>query len=525
MQPPTRSTEALLQQAFSKHQSGELSEARSLYLDLLRTDPRHFDANHMLGLLEAQEEKLLASVNLLCRALALRPDHIPSHWHLGEAFIQMEFYGAAIACFRRARVLNPAYLEAWVREANLLEVLGLADEAIWAYMHALNLDPLDSGIQFSTGNTLKWACRFDEAIRHYRKSLSVSPGQFDGYVNLGNALKELNRLDPALAVHGYAARLQPSNPIPPFNQSLILLLQGQFASGWPRFETRWNVVLQSEKREFRQPRWTGRESLLGKTVFVYPEQGLGDTIQFCRYLPMLSAKGGRVIFEAPAELRGLLKTLPGAINLLQPGFPAPEFDFQIPLLSVPGALGTRLSTIPAKVPYLKVPSERMGYWKARLRQTGRPRIGLVWSGGTLFRNDRNRSLTLEMLRSLLELPFDYYSLQKVIREQDQETLSGAPNLSFHGDDLHDFSDTAALIDNMDLVCTVDTSLAHLAGALGKKVWILLPYAPDYRWLLDRKDSPWYPTARLFRQSESMIWPPVLAEVREALIEAFPEAVN
>jgi hypothetical protein len=324
-------------------------------------------------------------------------------------------------------------------------------------------------------------------------------------------------------VHGYAARLQPSNPIPPFNQSLILLLQGQFAHGWPRFETRWNVVLQSEKREFSRPRWTGRESLLGKTIFVYPEQGLGDTIQFCRYLPLLSAKGARVIFEAPNELRGLLKTLPGAINLLQPGFPVPEFDFQIPLLSIPGSFGTRLSTIPATVPYLKIPSERMGYWKTCLKEAGRPRIGLVWSGGTLFRNDRNRSLTLEMFRGLLELPFDFHSLQKVIREQDQETLSELPNLSLHGDELHDFSDTAALIANMDLVCTVDTSVAHLAGALGKRVWILLPFAPDYRWMLDRKDSPWYPTAVLFRQTESMKWSPVIDEVCAALVEAFPEA--
>jgi tetratricopeptide (TPR) repeat protein len=521
MRPQPRPIEELLQQAFLRHHAGALSEARNIYRELLRTDPLHFDANHMLGLLEAQDQQFSLSLKLLCRTLALRPDHIPSHWHLGEAFIQMEFYEAAIACFRRSRAVSPAYLEAWVREANLLEVLNLVDEAMWAYTHALLLDPLSAGVQFSAGNTLKRASRFDAAIDHYRKSLVIAPDQFDVYINLGNALKELNRLDGAVASHGYASRLKPTSPLPPFNQSLILLLQGRFAQGWPRFETRWDVVLQAEKREFRKPRWTGRESLLGRTIFVYPEQGLGDTIQFCRYLPVLSSKGARVIFEAPPELRDVLKTLPGAITLLQPGFPAPEFDFQIPLLSIPGALRTTLATIPAKTPYLKAPKETVGFWRARVNETERRRVGLVWSGGTVYRNDHNRSLSLSDMAPILNLPFEFHCLQKVLREGDLEELSNFSSLAFHGDNLHDFSDTAALIEAMDLVITVDTSVAHLAGALGKPVWILLPFAPDFRWLLDRKDSPWYPSARLFRQREIGQWSSVIEGAREALLESFP----
>ena len=521
MQASLRSSSDRLHDAFSRHQEGALEEARSLYLEILRDEPSHFDANHLLGLLEGQVNQLLASVHFLCRALSLRPDHVQSHWHLGEAFIQMEYYAAAIACFRRARHVDPTFKEAWVREANILEVAGVTEEAVNAYTEALALDPLNATVQFSMGNTLKGADRFQAAIRHYRRSLIVLPGQFDVYVNLGNALKETNQLDPACEAHGFAARLQPSNPLPPFNQSLILLLQGKYGAGWRRFEARWDVVLKDERRQIRKPRWTGRENLAGRTLFVYPEQGLGDTIQFCRYLPLLSAMGVRVIFEAPPELKALLKSLSGAITLIQPGFPAPAFDFHSPLLSLPGAMGTTLATIPSKIPYLRPPADRMGFWLARLKTSERPKIGLVWSGGTVFRNDRNRSISLTQLAPILSLPFEFHALQKVLREQDQEAIADFPQLTFHGEHLHDFGDTAALIEAMDLVLTVDTSVAHLAGALGKPVWILLPFAPDFRWLLDRTDSPWYPSARLFRQKENREWSSVLEEVRQALIQAHP----
>lgn len=520
MQVSVRSSSDRLHDAFSRHQAGALQEARALYLDLMREEPSNFDANHLLGLLEGQENHLSSSVSFLSRALVLLPNHVQSHWHMGEAFIQMECYAAAIACFRRARSVDPKFKEAWIREANILEVAGLTDEAFFVYTEVLALDPLNAKVHFSMGNTLKAVDRFKAAIYHYKRSLIVSPGQFDVYINLGNSLKERNQLPQACAALGYAARIQPKNPLPPFNQSLILLLQGKYAEGWQRFEARWDVVLKAEKRSLRKPRWSGRESLVGRTIFVYPEQGLGDTIQFCRYLPLLSAMGARVIFEAPHELRGVLKSLSGAITLIQPGFPAPEYDFQSPLLSLPAAMGTTLATVPSKTPYLVAPPETMGFWRARLRATGRPKIGLVWSGGTVFRNDRNRSLSLAQFGPILDLPFEFHALQKVLREQDQEALKALPQVTFHGEHLHDFSDTAALIKEMDLVCSVDTSVAHLAGALGKPVWILLPFAPDFRWLLEHRDSPWYPSARLFRQTERMEWASVLTEVEQALLEAY-----
>ena len=257
---------------------------------------------------------------------------------------------------------------------------------------------------------------------------------------------------------------------------------------------------------------------MGKAILLHSEQGFGDTIQFCRYVPLVAARGARVILEVERPLQELMTTLVGATQVISKGNPLPDFDFQCPLLSLPLAFGTRHETTPSVTPYLRAPVQALKSWQARLAPNARPRIGLVWSGKPTHKNDQNRSISLRSLIPLLDIEATFVSLQQDVRTDDATVLKDQSSILYFGEALKNFSDTAALISNLDLVISVDTSVAHLAGALAKPVWVLLPFVPDWRWLLDRNDSPWYPTARLFRQDDTRAWDKVIARVHAALYE-------
>ena len=275
------------------------------------------------------------------------------------------------------------------------------------------------------------------------------------------------------------------------------------------------------KAHFSQPLWLGSDEIAGKTVLLHGVHGFGDTIQFCRYLPRVVERGARVIFEVQEPLRELMGTLPGAARIVSRGAPLPDFDSHCPLLSLPLALGTQLATIPSQTPYLRASPQAVMDWNGRLGPRHRPRIGLAWSGRPEHNNDHNRSMRLDTLLSALAgLNATFVSLQRDVRAEDAPVLQGRSDILHFGKELKSYADTAALIANLDLVISVDTSVAHLAGALAKPVWILLPFMPDWRWLLDRDDSPWYPTARLFRQDETRRWDGVMARVRAALDDDF-----
>jgi hypothetical protein len=294
-------------------------------------------------------------------------------------------------------------------------------------------------------------------------------------------------------------------------------LTGDFERGWPKYEWRWRSrALALRKRNFLQPLWLGVDPIQGKTILLHGEQGLGDTIQFCRYAPLIAARGAQVILEVDESFRELVSGLAGVSRCVSKGDSLPEFDLHCPLLSLPLAFGTRLETVPATTPYLQAPARAVASWQARLAEKNRPRIGMVWSGDPRHKEDRNRSIDLRSLLPLLDVPATFVSLQRDVRAGDAQLLQERNEILHFGGDLKAFSDTAALISHLDLVITVDTSVAHLAGALHRPVWILLPFIPDWRWLLDRSDSPWYPTARLFRQAASRRWQGVVERVHDEL---------
>ena len=382
---------------------------------------------------------------------------------------------------------------------------------------ALEVEPRHVEVLCNRGAALRRLNRVDEALADYERALTADPRSAIALNNRGVALAALNRHDEAIASYDRALELNAGYANARFHRALSRLVTGDFARGWEDYESRWGgAETQGPPRRFAQPAWTGGQELRGKTVLLHAEQGLGDTIQFCRYAALIAARGARVVLEAHPSLKAWLATLAGVDAVLAFGDPLPAFDYHCALLSAPGAFATTLATIPAGVPYLAPPSGHVDRWHARLEAQARPRIGLAWSGSTTLVNDLNRTIALAALAPILAQDACFVSLQKEVRAADEPALRAHPALAHFGDELADFRDTAALVALMDVVVTVDTAVAHVAGAMGKPVWVLLPYSPDWRWLLGRDDSPWYPGARLFRQPAVGQWEPVLERVVRAL---------
>jgi tetratricopeptide (TPR) repeat protein len=318
------------------------------------------------------------------------------------------------------------------------------------------------------------------------------------YNSRGVALASLNKHEEAIASYEKALGIKPDYVEAHFNDGVSRLALGDLLAGWEKYEWRWKKKdFTSPKRAFRQPLWLGNEPLTGKTIFLHAEQGLGDAIQFVRYASLAAGKGARVLLGVAPSLAPLVEGLKSVAKVTTQPPPSEDFDLHCPLLSLPLAFGTTLNTIPADVPYLEAPPQRVSHWSKRLGPRKAPRVGLTWSGRAEHKNDHNRSIALTKLLPVVSQDLEFVSLQNEVRSEDQATLAESRRIRYFGDELLDFADTAALISLMDLVISVDTAAAHLAGALGKPVWVLLPFAPDWRWLLDREDSPWYPTARFF----------------------------
>jgi Tetratricopeptide repeat/Glycosyltransferase family 9 (heptosyltransferase) len=415
-------------------------------------------------------------------------------------------------------MVRPNYAEALSNRGMTLRELNRFEEALENYDRALIARPEFAKALSNRGNVLHELTRFDEALASFDRALRVDPEHAEALSNRGVTLHALKRFEEALLNFDRALQLRPSHADTHYNEALCRLLNGDFERGWEKAEWRWETEHTADKkRNFSQPLWLGSNDIAGKAILLHGEQGFGDMIQFCRYVPLVAERAGRVILEIPEPLHELMHTLSGAVRIISRVDPLPHFDMHCPLLSLPLAFRTELKTIPSACPYLHASAQTILRWDARLGQGTRPRIGLVWSGRPTHKNDRNRSVKLHTLLPLLEVDATFVSLQRDLRADDKATLENQKNVIHFGDELRDFSDTAALISNLDLVISVDTSVAHLAGALSKPVWILLPFIPDWRWLLDRDDSPWYPTARLFRQDHTRVWDDVVARVREAIV--------
>jgi Flp pilus assembly protein TadD, contains TPR repeats len=393
---------------------------------------------------------------------------------------------------------------------------GRWEECVAASTAALALHPDHPEALANRGAALRMLGQFEAALADYDRAIAVAPRSPEAHNNRGVALAALNRHGEAIEAYRRALQLNPEYARARFNMAISELVTGDFAHGWRDHEARWTgSEMHRGPRALPWRTWDGREELEEKRLLLYAEQGLGDTLQFARYATLAADRGARVILEVHPPLARLLGQIEGVETVVPLGQPLPDFDLHCALMSLPLAFRTTLQDIPANIPYIRAPEDAAARWRDRLRDTPSPRIGLAWSGSATLRNDANRSIALERLAPLAATGATLVAVQTDIREPDRAALARLGIRTFN-EEIRDFGDTAALVDALDLVITVDTAAAHLAGAMGKPVWILLPFSPDWRWLLDRDDSPWYPTARLFRQPRIGDWDTVVANVAAAL---------
>ena len=492
---------------------GRYAEAVLSYRCALVLSPAYLKAQNNQGNAWKNQQLLdLAEANY-CRALTIDPQLAELHNNLGNVRQKLGNPGDAAVCYRRALALLPDHGEVYSNLGNILKDLEQYADAQGCCRRALQIRPDYTQAYVNLGVILELCDRLAEAERCLRQALQLEPGYDRALINLGNVLKNQGRLEAAAASYRLALAAEPGSAEAHWNVSLCQLLAGDLEQGWQEYEWRWQTEFGlKHDRGFAQPRWRGKEDLTGKTVLVHAEQGLGDTLQFCRYAGRLAALGARVLLEVQAPLRVLLQNLPGVAQVLARGVSLPHFDYHCPLLSLPGALGVKLKNLDGAA-YLQADAQRLALWRARLPVTGKRRLGLVWCGNPKHNNDRSRSIALGQFELLAGNGADCYCLQRELRPGDLQILDRRRDIRFIGGALQDFGDTAAVVSLLDLVITVDTSVAHLAGAMGKPVWILLPFSPDWRWLRDRMDSPWYRSARLFRQTSPGDWSGVLRSVR------------
>lgn len=525
--------------------TGRNSAAVEMYEAVLAVKPDHTDARLKLGNCLASQGKFVEAGIHYETALKVEPTNAGAHTNLGNVLAALNRLSDAAICYERALAADRNWADAYLNYGNLLQKQGKRSEASSMYEGALAINPRFAVAHMNLGHLLESAGRFPEAVASYTKALKIQPnypaalmnlgnaylaqGKVheaidqhrralalrpdypEAHMNLGGALQSAGKLEEAVASHDKALALRADYALAHLNRGVALLLAGNYAAGWPEHEWRWRTIsFTSSHRNFVQPQWIG-EPLLGKRILLHSEQGLGDCIQFLRYVPMVHAAGGRVVLEVPPSLRGLAAQLPGVEVLLTFGEPLQAFDLHCPLMSLPLAFRTEVPTIPNNVPYLLVPAEAQEKAKSFPWPSQGLRVGLVWAGNRLHKRDRFRSLPEEALRPLLSVSsVHFFSLQ--LGEQDATSRMGITSLPLNAN----MTDTAAYVAELDLVIAVDTSIAHLTGALGKPIWVLLSTETDWRWLTGREDSPWYPTARLFRQRQLNDWGHVIQNVSSSL---------
>jgi tetratricopeptide (TPR) repeat protein len=528
-------------------------EALASFEAAIAQDAGSFAAHFGRAALLQERQDWAASLRAYDRAIGIRPDDAPAHFNRGTVLKQLQQWPAALASYETVLALNPAMVPAHAACGDVFEQLGRLDLALERYDRALSLRPEDATLHNNRAVLQQKMGKIAEALTGYERAIALNPRYAEAHYNRGTALEVQGDLEGALnsydlaigarpryaeahlnrgstlqasgrpheAVVAYrqALEINPEFAEAHYNLALASLQVGDFATGWRAYEWRWRAKGGSifrERRNFSEPLWTGNEPITGRTILLYGEQGLGDSLQFCRYAREVAQLGAHVILELPPPLVDLCSALAGVQRVLPFGSPLPEFDYQCPLMSLPLAFSTTLETIPSPMGYLSSDASRVAAWRARLGAKSKPRVGLAWSGRQTGGTYRRRHFPLASLIPHLSKDFRYFCLQTEVTAADQDTLAQNPWIGYFAHEILDFRENAALCDCMDLVITVDTSVAHLAGALGKKTWVLLAFSADWRWLTGREDSPWYHGARLFRQESPGQWMPVFERVAREL---------
>ena len=532
--------------------NGQHISAWSIFQVVLEDLPANVEALRELSNLADEVGRHAELVVVITRALEADASNHFAYYVLGCTMFKLRQFEAAAECFDSAIALDPSNPYYFGDRGNALLEAGLLDRALCDYSEVISLDPRDAQAYWSRGNALLALGRMEDAIADFDRAIALAPTSPAAYLNRGNALlkkqqplqalesfnraielqphypmalsnrsaalKHLHRLDEALLSCEEALRQDPGHTDAQWNRALILLVQGDLFRGFMDYQVRWNTsTFEPIRRNFAQPIWLGSQDIQGKRLLIHNEQGFGDSIQFSRFVTLAHQEGAEVVYEVEPALHDLMCSLAGVHTLVRQGDQLPHFDYYCPVMSLPVAFGTTLETVPRDSPYLFSSASKRQLWEKRLGTKLKIRVGLAWSGSTTHQADQLRSIALAEFMQALPPDIEYVSLQKDVRDGDRAALTNFPGLRHFGDEIRDFSDTAALCDLMDVVIAVDTSVAHLAGALGVKTWVLLPHFPDWRWLMGRSDSPWYPTMQLFRQETAGEWAPALAAVRQQLL--------
>ena len=495
------------------------AESLEAYDRAVALNPRAAQAHYNRGTVLKELNQLTAALDSYGQAIALNPQFALAHGNRAALLQELNQLQAALDSYDQAIELDDRDPTTHTNRAVLLHRMGRTDEALAGYDRAVALNPHYAEAWFNRGTLLSALEDTDGALDNFERAIAAKPGFDNAYVNRGVALLNKGRVREAIASYKESLLVNPEMPETHFNLAMAYLLAGDYAAGWAEYEWRWRATggpIYREKRTFRQPLWLGEEPIGGKTLLLYGEQGLGDSLQFCRYAELVAKLGARIVLEVPRPLVKLCTELPGLAQVIAYGSPLPEFDYQCPLMSLPLIFGTTVDTIPSAAGYLKSDPSKVAAWQARLGAKVKPRIGLTWSGNQAVGTNRRRRFALSSFVPYLSDDFHYFCLQTDVIDADQETLANTPAIFQFKELLEDFSDTAALGECMDLVISVDTSVAHLCGGLGRKTWVMLAYIADWRWLTEREDSPWYASARLFRQTSPGDWRGVFERVAAAL---------
>jgi tetratricopeptide (TPR) repeat protein len=544
-----------LQEALSLHQQGRLRDAEKLYARALKAAPDNFDALHLLGLIKAQSGQMGEAYRLMSaalkinpnvpdvlinfanvlhglkrdaealesldKALALRPGDLQATLYRGNALSMLNRLQDALSCFDVVLARNPGHPDALLNRGTAFAALGRYAQALADFDTILKHAPNHREALYNRGTALLDLGRDSEAFDTLDRMVIHAPHHARAWNNRGRALQALNRHQEAVASFEKAIAVDNDYADAHSNMALSLLTLSELPHGFSEYEWRWKRGgMPDTRRNYRGRLWLGEFPLGRRTILLPAEQGLGDTIQFVRYAPLLARTGATVALEVQPELKALLATIDGVASCHARGEALPAFDLYCPLGSLPLALKTEPSSIPADIPYLRVDEVRIAKWRPTVEALPGKRVALAWAGHARHPNDRNRSIDLKLFEPLFALDgISFVSIQHDLRDGDSAVLARQRNIAHVGDKLTDMADTAAIAALVDLTIAVDTSVVHLAGAIGRDVWVLLPFSPDWRWTLAGEHTPWYPQARLFRQLTAGNWASVLAAVRDALMRA------